>query len=344
MAERAKIGIVGCGFWAQYQAAAWHEIPEVEIISACDASLEKVKAFAAKFNIARVYTDFSKMLEEETLDFIDIISSPETHASLVLLAAKKKVTVICQKPMALDWNTAKKMVAICQASETQFFIHENFRWQAPMRRVREIIDSGLIGKIFKARIYFNTIFPVLKNQPSLGDMEQMIIADLGVHLFDLVRFFFGEVRRIFCRTQRIAKNIRGEDVANTFMETISGVHCYVELSWASYVEYDCFPQTLIYIEGETGSINLQKDCVLSIIKPEGITTETVPLPHYSWVHPEYAVAHSALVACNRDLLSAIKENTETENRAELNLETLRLVYAAYHSAKTGEAVDIGKFK
>lgn len=343
MGESAKIGIVGCGFWAQYQAAAWQEIPGVEIISACDSSAGKVNTFAAKFKIARVYTDFSKMLDEEALDFIDIISSPETHASLVLLAAKKRIPVICQKPMALDWTTAKKMVAACKSTETPFFIHENFRWQAPMRRVKELIDSGSIGKIFKARIYFNTIFPVLKYQPSLADMDQMIIADLGVHLYDLVRFFFGEIKWIFCRTQKVAKNIKGEDVANTFVETKSGVHCYVELSWASHVEYDCFPQTLVYLEGEKGSINLYKDCALSIVKPDGVATETVPLPNYSWVHPEYAIAHSALVACNNDLLNAIKSKTESENQAELNLETLRMVYAAYHSAKTGQAMDMEKF-
>jgi len=174
-------------------------------------------------------------------------------------------------------------------------------------------------------------------------MKQMIIADLGVHLFDLVRFFFGEVKTIFCRTQQISIGIKGEDVANAFMETSSGVHCIVELSWASYVEDDCFPQTLVSVEGTEGSINLSENFRLTIIKSDGVVETAVAIPQYKWAHPDYAVVHAALVPCNKDLLSAIAGQSESDNRADLNLETLRLVHAAYHSASSGNAIHMHDF-
>ena len=338
MSKRYRVGIIGCGFWANYQIAAWKEIPEADIVAVCDLDPLKVKTAAEKNNISRTYTEVSKMLNEEELDFVDIISNPETHPEIVYAAAKKSIPIICQKPTALELATAKKMVETCRSSNVPFYIHENFRWQAPMQRIKDILDSGQIGTPFRARIYFNSRYPVLRNQPSLAKLDRMIIADLGVHLFDLVRFFFGEAKSIYCQTQQIAKDIKGEDVANSFIETQSGVHCTVELSWASYVQCDCFPQTLVSIEGTEGSINLSCDCQLVVVKPGGVENIAVKLPHYQWVHPDYAVVHSALVACNQDLLAAITGQRESENRADLNLETLKLVYAAYQSAETGQVI------
>jgi D-apiose dehydrogenase len=269
-----------------------------------------------------------------------IITSPETHHDLVLQVAARGIPVICQKPMATDWDSAVEMVTFCREKNVPFFIHENFRWQSPMLRVKKLLDSQVIGEPFKARVYFNSSFPVLQFQPTLAQMPEMIIADLGVHLFDLVRFFFGEAALVFCRTQKIGAGFMGENVANTFIETRSGVHCYVELSWASVVEYESFPQTLLYIEGTEGSINLYKDFQLSVIKKEGISKETVPIPSYAWLHPDYQASQAALVACNRDLMEAILGQKESGNRADHNLETLRLVYAAYESARTGQVVKV----
>jgi len=340
MGRNYNIGIIGCGFWANYQVAAWKEIPEAKIISVCDRDLPKMKALAEKFNIPHLYTSVPEMLKNAELDCIDIISSPETHPEIVLAAADAGTPVICQKPMAMELSDAKRMVEKCHSLNVPFYIHENFRWQAPMLKVKELLDGGEVGKPFKARIYFNTHFPVLSNQPSLGQMTKMIIADLGVHLFDLVRFFFGEVKTIYCRTQQISNGIKGEDVATTLLETIGGVQCIVEMSWTSYVEHDRFPQTLVAIEGTEGSLDLSADFRLVVINGRGVKEINVEIPSYSWAHPDYAVVHSSLVPCNKDLLGAVTGNSDSANRADLNLNTLRLVHAAYHSADTGNAVQL----
>ena len=338
-----SIGIVGCGFWANYQVAAWREIPGVKIVSVCDRDSGKMKLLAEKFNIPHLYSDVPEMLKNERLDGVDIISNPETHPEIVLAAAEMGVPVICQKPMALDLTDAKKMVEKCRSHNVPFYIHENFRWQQPMLKVKELLDGGEVGRPFKARIYFNTHFPVLRNQPSLGNMTRMIIADLGVHLFDLVRFFFGEVKTIYCRTQRISPGIKGEDVATVFIETQSSVHCIVELSWASYMENDRFPQTLVSIEGTEGSLDLSADFRLVVINSEGVKEIKVSIPYYDWAHPDYAVVHSSLVPCNKDLLGAITAKSESANRADLNLRTLQLVDAAYQSAGTGNVIHMNDF-
>ncbi len=82
-----------------------------------------------------------------------------------------KTPVICQKPMANDFAEAKAMVRLCQEAQVPFFVHENWRWQRPIRELKKVLDSGKIGPPFRARIDFNTSFPVFTNQPFLRELE-----------------------------------------------------------------------------------------------------------------------------------------------------------------------------
>ena len=87
------------------------------------------------------------------------------------------------------------MVHACKEAGVPFFVHENFRWQAPIRALKTVIDSGEIGTPFRARIQFVFHKPfVFENQPMLKTLEQLALADVGSHLFDLARFFFGDPR------------------------------------------------------------------------------------------------------------------------------------------------------
>lgn len=349
-----RIGIVGCGFWANYQLAGWQELPGVEVVAVCDSDRQKARAMAEQFGIARVYTDAEALLATETLDVVDVITPPATHAELVRLAVNRRVPVITQKPMATDLPTSEGIVNQCREAGVPLFVHENFRWQTSIRALRQILDSGEIGKPFKATISFCTGFPVFANQPLLASLDQLIISDLGSHLYDVCRFLFGEPTLLFCRMTRVNPRIRGEDVANTLIETATGVHCYVEMSFASVLESDAFPQTLVTVEAGAGSVELRKDFELRITTRSGLTRSTETRveyarpPLYPWAHPDYAVVHASIVDCNRNLIGALRPDYPTSNAAgrtgtaettgEDNLRTVRMVQAAYESAATGRAI------
>ena len=68
------------------------------------------------------------MLGSGMLDVVDVVTGPETHAALVDLAARARLPVICQKPMALDYATCQRMVAACRDAGVPLLIHENYRW------------------------------------------------------------------------------------------------------------------------------------------------------------------------------------------------------------------------
>lgn len=337
--KKLRYAVFGCGFWANYQIAGWNELEGLELVALYNRTLSKAEKLAEKFNVPAVYDDPKKLLKNEKLDFVDIITDVDTHLNFTEMAARKGLDVVCQKPMAASWKDAKALVEVCEKNKVKLFINENFRWQAPIRRVKEVADSGIIGDVFKARVTFCSAFPVFDNQPFLAELEQFILTDIGSHILDVSRFLMGDAKFLYCQTKRVNPKIKGEDVANVLMQMKSGAHCIAEMSYASRLEQEVFPQTLVLMEGTKGSVKLDPDFILKVTTGEGTTSEKVKPVMYPWLDPAYAVVHSSIVDAQRNILQGLRgEKAETTGKD--NLKTMQLVYSSYKSARTNEVIKL----
>jgi len=342
--KKLKFAVFGCGFWAKFQIGAWSEIEGVELVALYNRTLAKAEKLADMFHVPRVYDNAEELLKNEELDFVDIITDVDTHAVFTELAVKYGVkNIICQKPMAPGFTEARQMVDLCRNAGVRLYIHENYRWQAPVRRFKEIIDSGLIGNIFKARVTFLSGFPVFENQPFLAELDHFILTDMGSHVFDVTRYLFGEVKYLWCQTRAITPGIKGEDVAVAMMQMKNGMPVYTELSYASIVEHDSFSTVFVLVEGEKGSVSLGKNFEIRITTREKTASEIVKFPYYAWADPDYIVNHESGIPLNRNILSDILLEGKAENTGEDNFETVKLVWASYKSAATGQLIDLDRF-
>jgi len=338
--KELKFAIFGTGFWSNFQIPGWLELENITCIAAYNRTLDKAQRIGSKFTIPNVYQDPEQLIKAEpALDFIDICTAVETHLPLTRLAAENGLDVVCQKPMAEDLTDAREMLRICQSNGVKLFINENFRWQAPIRAFRECIDSGVIGKVFKGRVTFCSAFPVFDNQPFLAELDHFILTDIGSHILDVARYLFGEVETLHCHTNRINPKIKGEDVANVLMKMSNGISCYAEMSYASILEKEAFPEMLILAEGSEGSVKLDHSYQLSITTREGTQTSTIEPVMYPWVDPEYAVIHSSIVDCQRDLLNGLRGG-KAETTGEDNLKTTELVWKCYESAESNRLISL----
>lgn len=335
--KKFRFAVIGTGFWSQYQIPAWQELSGVQLAAVCNRTRARAGEVAKKFGVPKVYDTAEEMLEKERLDFVDIVTDVGTHRLFTLLAAEKGVHVICQKPMAPSLKEAREMVSKCEGHRVKFFVHENFRWQAPIRALKKALDSGAIGEPFKARVSFVSGFPVFDNQPFLAGLEHFILTDIGSHVLDTCRFLFGEAKSLSCLTKRVNKKIKGEDVANVLMQMQCGVHCFAEMSYASILEREAFPQTLVLVEGDKGSLHLTNDFILKTTTRRGTTSQVVEPVLYPWIDPAYAVVHSSIVDCNRDLLNGLRGGA-AETTGTDNLKTMELVWRCYESAASGKTV------
>ncbi|PCJ96294.1 MAG: oxidoreductase [Flavobacteriaceae bacterium] len=341
--KKLRFAILGTGYWSQFQLGAWQELKGVECVAVYNRTKSKAEALASRFGIPSVYDDLDALFNKEELDFIDIITDVNTHSKFTKMAANRGINIICQKPMAPDFETAKSMMRVTQKAGVKFYVHENYRWQPQFRRVKSILDSGIIGKPFRCKTAFNTAFPVFKTQPFLSKLNHFALTDQGSHQFDVLRYLFGEAESLYCQIQTVNSTIKGEDVATTLLKMNSGVVCVQEISFSSLLEKEIFPQTTLLIEGSKGSIKLGVDFELSITTLDGTTKEIVPMRSYPWQTDRLKPEPQSIVKINNDILKDIRGISKSENTGSDNFETVKLVWAAYESALENKVVNMSSF-
>jgi predicted dehydrogenase len=329
--------LIGCGFFSQNHLHAWQQLEGVEIVALCDRDRERLRDTAARFGIARTYEDAAQMLASERLDFVDIATTVNTHRALVELAAAARVPCICQKPLANSIAEGQAMVDACRNLGIPFMVHENFRWQTPIQRVREVLDSGAIGRAFWGRVSFRSAFDVFSGQPYLATDERFILQDLGIHIIDIARFLFGEAQVVSANMLRANEQIRGEDVATLLMTHAGGATSVVDCSYASSLPKELFPQTLIEIDGSEGSLRLQADYQLTVHRRGGETTLMhCDPPLHPWAERPWHNIQDSVLNIQAHWLACLRSGTDPQTSGADNLRTLQLVHAAYESAENAQ--------
>ena len=339
--NQTRFAIFGAGFWARCQLAAWREVGGVECVAIYNRSRAKAEAFARDLGVPAVYDDAEKLLREVKPDFVDNITEIGGHMPLSLLCAKHRIPCICQKPMAASLKDAREMVAAFAKAKTAFFVHENWRWQTPMRALIETLRSGVIGTPFRARFTMISGFDVWANQPALRELPQFILTDLGTHLLDTARACFGEARSLYCQLHRtLAPDVKGDNVATLLLSMGEAkTSVVIELGYAKTpLERESFPQTLAFVEGPLGSIEVTGDYWLRVTTKKGTQSRRHAPPRYAWADPRYDISQSSMVPCHRDLLAALRGETPGETTGADNLKTLELVFGAYESARRDAVV------
>ena len=334
-----QVGVIGCGFFAENHLAAWSYMDDVVLAAVCDLDIGKARSAASRHGAGAAYSDAADMLDHQNLDFVDIVTTMESHVKLVEMAAARKLPTIVQKPLAPTWEGCVSIVKGCTAAKVQFMVHENTRFLNPVRKAREVIASGAIGRPTWARVSFRTAHDIYGKQPYLAEVDHFAILDLGVHMLDVARFLMGEATRLYCQTQSVKPGIRGEDMATIILEHASGATTVVECSYASPVHPDPFPQVSLQVEGTSGSLRLSPGYRLSVFS-NGEASETDVSPAMlPWSTPPWHGTQESVLHVEQHWVRCLKEKREPETSGADSLKTYGLVFAAYESARTKQAVE-----
>ncbi len=336
--------LIGCGFFALNHLHGWQDAKGASIVAICDQSAERLQVVGDQFGIAKRYTNAREMLEIEKPDFVDIATTVSSHLDLVLVAAELKIPVICQKPFAKNLEDARAMVLACESAHVPLMIHENFRWQSAIMKVKDVLQSGQIGNAFWGRISFRSAYDVFSGQPYLTEGERFIVEDLGIHALDVARFLLGDAMGVSARTTRVNQNIKGEDVATILLKHGAGCTSIVDCSYASKRETETFPETLIEIDGSLGSLQLSQGYKLSVTTAKGTTHHDVSPPLLPWASKPWHNIQESVALIQQHWVDCLMTGTEPATSGRDNLHTFTLVEAVYESAKTGKTVDLLGFK
>lgn len=261
MSSVFRAGVIGCGAIAErLHIPDFVDSPDAEAVAICDANLKKAKEVGAKLvPNAKVYSDYRKMLKEEDLDGVTVALPNFLHETVTVAALKAGCHVMVEKPMAATAAEARRMLAAAKKAGKLLMVNQNQRRDGINRKAREIVDSGILGKILHVTAMFGHAgpddwSPVSKwffhqNKAALGAM-----ADLGVHKADLIRYVTGkEVAKVSAYTARLDKKGSVEDnfvSALTFTDGTVGTLC------ASWTVYGGVSANYLILHGTNGTLRV----------------------------------------------------------------------------------------
>lgn len=334
-----RIAVIGCGFYAQNHLHSWRDLAPAgaRLSAVCDLDAAKARMAGDRFGVPW-FTDPGAMLAATQPDLVDIVTRADSHRPLAELALADARGVIVQKPFAPTLADARAIVRTAARRKRWLAVHENFRWQPPLRRAIGMIDRGLIGPPSFARIHFRIGFDVYATQPYFLTEPQLCIADVGVHLLDLARRIMGEVRHLSAETQRRNPRLLGEDTATILLRHTSGAVSLVEATYESRRLPDPFPETLMEVEGPDGAIAVTLGGRIELTRNGGMRRSRTRYAFPPWMdNPKWAVSQAGALECCRHLLAAFRAGRDAETSGADNLSTAALVEAAYRATGTQRA-------
>jgi predicted dehydrogenase len=342
MPDRIAVAVIGCGFFAQNHLHSWKDLASegAELVAVCDVDPAKAKSTAEAFGVPSWYADAAEMFDTEKLNLVDIVTQMNTHQRLVDLAIARRLPTIVQKPFGPNLATCQAMADAAGKAGVFLAVHENFRFQRPMREVAAALKSGVIGQPSWARISFRTGYDIYSGQPYLMKEDRLILLDVGVHVLDLARFFLGDVAHLVAETQRRNPRVKGEDTGTILLRHQSGAVSVVECTYESRLSPDHFPETRLEIEGSRGSIVLDYGFKMSVAGDGGATTTNVDAPVLKWAERPWHVVQESVFATCAHMLDAVKAGRDASTCAADNLKTFALCEAGYESAATSRVVAV----
>jgi predicted dehydrogenase len=231
------IGIVGGGFVGRVHVEAMLAQPDVERISIADNDPGALESIARNFPTQRAEADHRALLDDPTIDVVDVCLPHDLHHPLVLEAFAAGKHVIADKPIANTLVEADEMLAAAEAASRRFYVALNQRFIPAHQRVAELLADGAIGRPSLA-----TLTVAGDERPRMGipghwkgSWERAgggALADSGTHIVDLAHAWFGPPRAVGCHLARHA--IEAPDKAD---DTAAAVLEYPDLTVSLVVGY-----------------------------------------------------------------------------------------------------------
>ena len=204
-----RIGLLGFGAMGQTHAYAIHNLPYFyrELpFSACIAgvvtrSLEKSERVCAQYGFEKAYEQEDELISDPTIDIIDICTPNFMHYESLKKAIRAGKAIYCEKPLCISSAQADEIASLAKEHGTVGHIVFNNRHLAPIRRARQLIDEGRLGRIlsFRAEYLHNSALNIQKNAGWKQDKTVCgggVLFDLGSHIIDLIYSLCGEFQSV----------------------------------------------------------------------------------------------------------------------------------------------------
>ncbi len=329
------IGIVGGGNISRTHARAARAIPGVAIAAAYGTNVDKVARLCQTYG-GTPYQDLDTFLKHRPMDLVVIGSPSGLHATHGIAAARRGLHVLTEKPIDASKQRAEQLIEATQQAGVKLGVIFQDRCKPEIQRLKQWIDSGLLGKILLVDASVKWYRPpeYYRHSKWRGTLQLDgggALINQAVHTVDLLLWLLGEVARVQARTATAWHAIEGEDTAIALLEFASGPLGVLQATTSAYPG---FPRKL-EITGVEGTVTLEHDRIVAVnLKnaPPGVVAgersddnESTASPVVSDCRGHHAVFE--------DFLRAIQEDRQPICNGPDGLRSISLIEEIYRAAK-----------
>lgn len=256
--QRLRVGIIGTGWIAAAHLQSYLAMPDVDVVAGADLVPGKADAFFKAHGLegVRTYLSHKDMLDNEELDAVSVCTYNTTHAECTIYALEKGVHVLLEKPMTVTLDEA---VAVCRAEKRSgkvLSIGFQPRFDPNMRKIKEIVQSGLLGEVYYIQtgggrrkgipVPFGTSF-IEKDTAGIG-----AVGDIGCYSLDMVlnaigypkpltvtgvtSAYFGTNPGYYRHHPEYAEKFGVDDFAAAFIRLEGGITVDFRIAWAMHMD------------------------------------------------------------------------------------------------------------
>jgi predicted dehydrogenase len=337
------IGIVGCGGIVNYAHLPAYKAHGLNVVVCYDIDQGAARRTAQEHGIARVARSLAELLADESIQVVDIAVPPQHQLTTVEQAAAAGKHMLCQKPMALSYQDAARIVEIARSGGVKLAVNQQMRWSAGIRVAQQLIQAGALGQATDARIVVNVQTP-WDMWPWLAAAPQLEVMFHSIHYLDSLRYLFGEPARVSSfHTRYPGQKAIGETKTLTVLEYASGLQVLVDVNHSNWSEdyYALFRflGTTGVIKGTIGLLyNYPHGRVDTLVYQA--RSEQPPAWHSAQLGTRWIP--DAFIGPMASLMEAIQAGGESLTSGADNLKTLQVAHAAYRSAAEHRAVEPGE--
>lgn len=346
MENKIKWGVIGSGGIARRRTIPEGIVPaeNAQLVSVFDIDAEANDAVAKEFN-ASAFPNLEDLLKSD-IDAVYVASPANMHLEQVIVCAKAKKHVLCEKPLGMTTGEAEKMIQVCKEEGVLLGTGFMMRFLSQHQAALKLIQEGRLGKCVYGRAQLSCWYPPIegawRQSPETGGGGSLM--DMGSHCIDLLEMFFGKLKKVNCFINNNVHSYKSEDSAivslffeNGAMGTVDTYFCIPDNSSKNILELYGSKGSILARgtigQGDSGEMvayleedDTGYDAQQARSAGEGLVISPDPVNTYCAEIEEFSCA--------------ILEKREPKNNVEISLQSQKVLAACYESARTGKVVEV----
>ena len=340
-----NFALVGCGRIANKHTEVINKLDGARIVSVCDVKKKKAKKYGEKYDVS-FYINYDKMLKNEEIDVVNILTPSGLHAKHTIDIVKKyKKHVVVEKPMALKLEDADEMIRTCDEEGVRLFVVKQNRYNLPVQKLREALEEGRFGKLVmgtvRVRWTRHQHYYDMDEWRGTWEMDGGVLTNQASHHIDLLEWMMGQPVEVSAQTATRLVDIEVEDTGAVLIKFDNGALGIIEATTATR------PNDLegsLSIMGEKGSVVIGGYAVNKVETwqfEEEKKEDKQIMEKYKENPPNvYGFGHKRYL---EDVIDAIQNDQKALVDGLEGRKSLELINAIYESAETGKSVRL-RFK